>query len=355
MSSKHLIIGLILFLAACKSNDSEWQQATVPVIQPGATVQLRVALATNPRLLRMSPEQVRIMLASARATVKKHFGVDVEFAQIDEMGIDRLFALIPPRVRQARQSLIYDFKNGTGDKHRLAEGINATLTLRGTKLDEGYAFAQPYLPKAAPPTNLMEFSGMLTDVMLERLQYWRQVKALDGTPVLDASPYNEWIHWDSLGYGDLPYDLVITNQLIASAEYADVDIHSAIRGGVSVGTTTYSREGKFGAYVFWSTFPFQDNSANTLLLRGGEQYSGAEAAELSGAYLAHEIGHLLFQFGHPFGQKSCVMNPVSMLRFREWRQQIDGAACPIGSRPEMSVGAVPPYFNTNWLRMADEK
>ena len=89
-------------------------------------------------------------------------------------------------------------------------------------------------------------------------------------------------------------------------------------------------------------------------LRGGETYSAKETAELSGAYLAHEIGHLLFQFGHPFGQKSCVMNPTSMLRFREWYQQVDNAACPIGCRPEMSVGAVLPTFNTNWLRMASE-
>lgn len=97
-----------------------------------------------------------------------------------------------------------------------------------------------------------------------------------------------------------------------------------------------------------------DNSENTKLLRGGEKYSDREVAELSGAYLAHEIGHLLFQFGHPFGQKACIMNPVSMLRFREWFHQINSAGCPIGSRTEMTAGAVPIYFNSAWVRMSHE-
>jgi hypothetical protein len=144
----------------------------------------------------------------------------------------------------------------------------------------------------------------------------------------------------------------LTNQLVASAEYYGVDIHSAIRGGVTVGTTAYSRNSKFGSYVFMSTFPFQDDSETTRKMRGGAQYSDAYAAELAGAYLAHEIGHLLFQLGHPFGQKACVMNPVSMLHFQEWFEQINGTDCPIGSRPEMTPGAIPPMFNTEWVRMA---
>jgi hypothetical protein len=98
-----------------------------------------------------------------------------------------------------------------------------------------------------------------------------------------------------------------------------------------------------------------DNSEHTRLLRGGEQYSEEDAAELSGAYLAHEIGHLLFQLGHPFGQKACVMNPVSMLRFQEWFNQINSTDCPMGSSPEMTPGSIPPTFNSEWVRVSQEK
>lgn len=303
----------------------------------------------------MSPEQLRIMLASAQQTTRKNFGVNVEFSDVAEIGVDRLFALIPPPVREARAASIYDFKSGKGDKHKLADGILTTLKQHGTTLEDALAFARPYLPATAHPRDMREFANLLSEVMLERLQYWVKIKAMDGAPVLDGSPYNEWIYWDTLGYGDLPYDLVISNQLIASAEYVDVDVHSAIRGGLSVGTTTYSRNSQFGSFIFWTTFPFTDSSDSSKNLRDGEVYSDREAAELSGAYLAHEIGHLLFRFGHPFGQKACLMNPVNMLRFREWHHQIDGAACQIGSRPEMTFGAVPEYYNADWLRMAQKQ
>jgi hypothetical protein len=49
-----------------------------------------------------------------------------------------------------------------------------------------------------------------------------------GTKLIDETPYNE----RSTGRGAeprLPYDVIITNQLIASAEYSAVSIHSAIR------------------------------------------------------------------------------------------------------------------------------
>ena len=300
------------------------------------------------------PDHLRIILASAQLAAWKNFGVNLEFTDVPETGVEQLFSLIPPAVMKQRTSSIYDFKSGTGDKSKLAEGINTTLTERKTKLADALAFAAPYLP-GTPPKDLGELSESLSNVMLERLDQWRQIKALDGAPVLDAAPYNEWVYWDTLGYGDLPYDLVITNQFIVSAEYYGVDIHSALRGGVTVGTTSYSRNSKFGSYIFMSTFPFLDNSESTVRMRGGERYSEEDAAELAGAYLAHEIGHLLFQFGHPFGQKACVMNPASMLRFREWFEQVNSAECPLGSRPEMTPGAIPPSFNPEWVKVSREQ
>jgi hypothetical protein len=353
---KHFSLGLALLLLGCKGSggDGEWQKASVAPVKPGATVQIRIVQANNGRLPKMSHEQMQILLASAQLTVWKNFGVYVEFTEAPEIGIDRLFSLIPPPVLKERIQSIYNFKSGTDDRHKLAEGIHTTLTDRGTKLEDALKFAAPYLPADAHPKDLKSFSDLLANTMLERLEQWRHVNATDGAPVLDTTPYNEWVYWDTLGYGDLPYDLVITNQFIASAEYYGVDIHSAIRGGVSVGTTSYSRTGKYGSYIFWSTFPFSDNSEVSKRLRGGDEYTEVDAAELSGAYLAHEIGHLLLQLGHPFGQKACVMNPVSMLKFREWFYQVYGAGCLIGSRPEMTAGAIPPSFFTEWVRMAKE-
>jgi hypothetical protein len=342
---------IVILLSGCRQFGGDWQKAPTFPVKQGSTVKIRVVNATNSRLQRMSPSQLHIMLASAQETVKKNFGVNIEFTDISETGIEQVFAIIPPPLRELRKSSIYDFKAGTGDKQKLIKGINTTLTERGTKLEGGLAYVKPFLPKAEAK-DLMSFSELLSNVMLERLESWRGLKATDGAPVLDETPFNEIAYWDILGYGKLPYELVITNQLFASAEYVGVDIHTAIRGGVTVGLTTYSRESKFGTYIVFSTFPFLDNSDITQFLRGREIYSAEEAAELSGAYLAHEIGHMLFQFGHPFGQNSCVMNPASLLRFREWFHQLDNSDCQIGSRIEMTPGAIPEYYNVNWLHMS---
>lgn len=353
MKRPFLILVLLLLGCSKTTTTGDWKNAPVDPIQPGAAVKLRVVHATNPRLARFSPDHLRIVLASAQLTMWRHFGIYVEFTDVAEIGVDQLFAVIPPSVRAARGESIYDFKSGKGDRRMLAEGIHNTLTERKTKLEDALVFAAPYLPNAHPK-DLMSLSESLSTVMLERLEQWRHVMAADGAPVLDASPYNEWVYWDTLGYGDLQYDLVLTNQFIASAEYYGVDIHSAIRGGVTVGTTSYSHSSQYGSYVFMSTFPFTDNSENTRQLRDGD-YSEELAAELAGAYLAHEIGHLLFQLGHPFGQKACVMNPASMLRFREWFNQINGKECPIGSRPEMRAGAIPPSFNQDWVKLTPQQ
>ena len=350
---KFLFVTVLLLLSGCHWFDNEWRKAPGAIIQQGDTVNIRVLIANNQRIGSMTPEQINTMLRAAQKTVWANFGVKIEFSRLSESTIEEVFSLIPDKLLQLQKTSIYNFKSGTGDKIKLTKGINQTLTERGTKLDDGLAFVKPYIPDARA-SDLMAFSELLSNIMLERLESWRNIKATDGTRLLDSSPYNEITYWDILGYGNLQYDLVITNQLFASAEYAGVDIHTAIRGGVTVGLTTYSRNSKFGSYVVYSTFPFMDNSEITKRLRAGETYSDSEAAELAGSYLAHEIGHMLFQFGHPFGQQSCVMNPVSMLRFREWAQQINGAACPIGSRAEMKRGAVPEYFNIKWLKMSLE-
>jgi len=343
----------LLLLAGCSTG--AWRHTEIVAIPPGATVHLRVAHAVNDRLPRMTPEQLDTLLAATRKTALEHFGVHLEFSGITETSVDAVLALIPPAVREARMNEIYDFKSGTGDRQRLATAILKTLRDRKTNLADALAYARPYLPRTADPETLQEFAVVLADVMLARLDDWRALKAGDGKPLLDDTPRNEWILWDTLGYGALPYDVIVTNQVVASAEFTAVEVHTAIRGGLTTGTTTFSRTGTYGSFVFWSTFPFTDTSAFSHALRGDEDYAPTQAAELSGAYLAHEIGHLLFKFGHPFGAQACVMNPASMLHYRAWHEGLDAQRCRIGSLPEMRVGAIPEAYNADWLRMALER
>lgn len=343
---------LAAMLAGCVGRDPPaWVAVPTPVIVSGQAVTLRVALAENPRLPRMSAEQTGLMLASARQAAREHFDVDLRFADPVRIGVDRLFEIIPKPVVAARAESIYDIRNGSGNRGRVGQGLQKTIDASGNRLADLAAFVQPYAP-GVRTDGIPGLAESLTEIMFHRLAEWKSVAAADARPVLDDSKYNEWVYWDSLGYGDLPYDLVVTNQLVVSAEYDGADIHSAMRGGLSLGTTAYSRSGKFGAYAMWSIFPFIDNSPVTLRLRGGERYTDDEAARLAGVLLAHEIGHLLFHYGHPFGRKACIMNPVPLLRFRETATGLDPAACRRGSNAQMKPGAVKLPFNMVWERAA---
>ena len=159
--------------------------------------------------------------------------------------------------------------------------------------------------------------------------------------MLGADDYHQWALWSFLGYGALPYEIVLTNQLVASAEYSGTSIHSALRGGVSVGATFPSAGAEVGSYVFLSTLVFDDVLAG---VRREGRY-GEQAPRLAGAYLAHELGHQLLHLGHPFANPYCVMTPARVFQFRAWFDSIDAERCALGSLPAMQPGAIELYFD----------
>jgi len=80
-----------------------------------------------------------------------------------------------------------------------------------------------------------------------------------------------------------------------SAEYTSLATHSAIRGGITAGSTSFSEHGRYGSYAVLSPLVFEDPYAGALAeLRDDERYPPYEAASLAGAYTAQEgLGHLL--------------------------------------------------------------
>jgi hypothetical protein len=300
---------------------------------------MRVAHIVNPRLPRLSRARLYVLLASMARTAREHFGVELRFEDpIEEIPIDKVFAAIPPeRVRAAREA-IYDFKSGKGDRTRLEREFGKGFRESGQRLEGMLAFARPH----TGPLKEASFESLgraLARMELERIQGWKSVRALDGGPAIDATPYNEFPMWLQVGYTHLPYEILITNQVIASVEYTFPAVHAAIRGGYSNGITTYSSASKFGTTSIWSTFGFTTGDPWVTKMREGETYEGHEAAVLAGIAAAHEIGHQLFHFSHPFGATACVMNPVEMFAYRAWASKLSAKDCPIGSRPEIKPGA----------------
>lgn len=249
---------------------------------------MRVAYVINPRLPRMDTAQVQTLLAATSKTVREHFGVELHFAPAQEISIETLFARIPAKRREWALAEIYDFKSGKGDRARLAKAFGAGFKETGEPLAELIAYTRPHIGELKE--NSYEALGLaLSELQVSRIERWKTIKALDGGPAIDAAVYNEFTMWIALGYIDLPFELVLTNQIIASVEYVLPAVHAAIRGGFTNGITTYSRSSRFKTMSVWSTFAFTADDAWATQMREGESYNAEEAASLAGVAAAHEI------------------------------------------------------------------
>jgi len=335
----------LFLLMGCSHDKVRWETVTLPTIHEPVT--LRVVYAENPRFSKLSADDLKTMLQYTKKACEKHLAVEVDFELMPMIPIEKLFDdYLKPGVRKARENEIYDFRHRSGDRSRLVDAMRKGLAERHTPLKELISYAAPHLLRQPKAETEEAFAESLADTLLNRIGLWQAMPASDGSPVLDDSFYNEWIYWDSLGYAAPPFDIVITNTLIASVEYFGQDIHSALRGGLTVGTTTNSRS-ELGAYVFWSTFAFTEAYPLLKQLRD-KDYKADNALLLSGTYLAHEIGHLLFHYGHTFETDACIMTPVPMLYFKQWYNGLDKKRCDAGRFPGMQKGAAKLYYRPDW-------
>ncbi len=272
----------------------------------------------------------------------QHFGKSVSFTTTTEVPISEFFnpERLTPGVRAEIGRRIFDFKRGAGDRAEMQRGFVAQLHRESAQVGDIQAFAKPYLPEISRSNTLEALVEVLVDTQLRRLEHWRTVKAADGQPVIDASPYNEYTWWDALPGAGYSAEVIITNQLIASAENGDNSVHSAIRGGVTNGNTSANPKSTLGTTALVSIYPMMARDPAVRSLRGDEDYAPMDAARYAGLLLAHELGHALYHFGHPFTEKSCVMYPPPLLRFRQWANDLSGFACHASAAKAMARAAV---------------
>lgn len=351
-----LLCFLSCFISACNTDDAEkglpsddWATAPLPdlSLQP---VKLRVASVVNPRFKQLTEDQVTGILTRTRQMVKQHFAIDITFTGVETVAIKDVFHQLSGEVLNSRRDEIVDIEHiDEQAREAMQQSVFATLENYADKKSNVIDFAQPYLlHPEVKPRGFIELSYALVDTLISRLKYWQVQEAEDGRPVLEDNGYHEWVWWDSLGYTELPYDIVITNQLVASAENYAMDVHSSIRGGITAGTTTYNKNTAFSAYVYIMVYPMLNDSELLTTLRQDETYTDEQIVNYSAALLTHEIGHLLLHFGHPFGRKHCIMSPTVMLNYRDWYDNLDAERCAVGSNPDMMPGAVSIDYNRRW-------
>jgi hypothetical protein len=344
---------LLVFTNSCslpekKSNSSEWLFAPLPDLskQP---LKLNVAHVINHRFTALSNEQIKQVLARTQQLLRQYFDLDVIFEQSQPVSIEKFFSYLPEKIITERSQYIVDAHNiNNAVKKQMRSSIYSTLLENEQQQSSVINYAKPYLVNSSQVTNLMELADELVKTLLHRIEYWYQQNAKDGQPVLNDKPYNEWVWWDSMGYGEMPYDVVVTNQLVASIENYGMAVHSSLRGGITGGTMTYSKNSPYKGYVFISAFQLLNDSAMLAKLRNDERYTEQQIIDYVAALLTHELGHLFFHYGHPFNAPACIMNPTPLLKYREWFDGFDMKACKSGNYPMMQPGAVKIDFNPDW-------
>jgi len=191
------------------------------------------------------------------------------------------------------------------------------------------AYAEPFLLAPVRERTYQGFAEAVTATLVIRLDQLKSQKLADGSQLIDGSPGNEVLYWAFIGRLSFPYDVVITNQLIASAEYIGSSVHTAIRGGITNGITTRNPSARARMTAIVSTYPLIGEDGVTRTLRGGETYSEADSARFAGSLLVHEIGPPAFRLRASLWKRACVMNPPELLRFREWAERLSPEDCPM--------------------------
>ena len=342
-----LLLTLLIILLLRIPHD-DWRQMPLPNLQQ-QPLRLRVVYASNPRFAEISAQQLQDMLAITRTQIKHDFDLDVDFEIQKPIEITELFSHLPAAVKAQRRIAIanpqtIDDATRMQMRNTLLQQLQSSTSGQKNLMN----FSRPHLLNPASVTDLTSLAQALVDTQINRLQYWYDLTARDGKPVIDGSQYNQWVWWDSLGYGELPYDIVITNQLVASLETYDVAIHSALRGGITGGTMTYSKHGRYGGYVFVSVFALINDYPLLTELRADTHYSVQQVTQYTAATLTHELGHLFFHYDHPFGVGVCVMSPTPLLHYRAWYDGLDAAACRALQLPQMQPGAADLNYNAQW-------
>ena len=358
---KVLLSVLLWSLAAC-SNEPEEKPSRVQLV-PGSElstialpdishqpVRLSVASVVNPRFKQLSNIQINRILLRSQQMAKQYFDVEIMFSDVETLSIKDVFNHLDSQVIANRKGEIVNIDHiDKQAREAMQQALFKTLSNYSGNKQNVIDYAQPYLLQ--PAIKQKDFIGLsyaLVDTLVSRLEYWKTEKAGDGEPVFESNGYHEWVWWDSLGYSDLPYDILITNQLVASAEYYAMDVHSSIRGGITAGTTTYNKNTALNGYAYIMVYPMLNDSALLTTLRQDETYTEDQIINYSAALLTHELGHLLLHLGHPFGIKSCIMSPTVMLNYRDWYDNLDAELCAVGSSAEMKPGAASITYNRSW-------
>ena len=341
-----VLLGAIVFFSSPEIPLADSRVVALPSIED-STISPRIVYIENPRFPQVTDAELKTIVQTAAGLVKEHFGITLEIpSSIKSSDIDELFSDLVPQAPEEFEGLIGDFRTGEVDWAYVNELLIEQIRSHGDSLDDQIAFAAPYLTSSPSSNSVDEFADAVVDTFRTRLSYWTTATLEDGYPIIgrvsgrEDLPLNEYGYWTLMAKLGVEAEIVLTNQFIASVEYIPTPIHTAIRGGITGGSTEYNPASRYGASVWMSIAPFLMDDGQVTDLREGKKYTRDDALRYAGVLLAHEIGHLILHLGHPWSNEACLMRPAEVLDFEAWAEKLDADKCLIGSDAEMTPGVL---------------
>lgn len=308
----------------------------VPLPELGdGPITLRVVRAINPRFDALTEAEFEEVLRQTVDLVQFHFGLEVQFERGEDYDVSELMKLNPPAAREDAIGLTYELPDPSRAPMRLAGMIARALENGQSSIAEAVEVLGPLIPGAAE-MDVDDLALAIAEVWANGLRRWQGLRAQDRRPVIDFGINHQKAIWDVLGYGDLPFEIVMTNQLIASAELYGFYPGLAKLGGLSLGSTAFSRSSSLGTFGMVSTFFLVNDLGNLSNLGPNQIIHDPSVIRENALTLTHEIGHMLMHLGHPEGKPGCIMSAAYLDV-----QSAPEVPCPVNSEPAMIPGAGP--------------
>jgi hypothetical protein len=297
------------------------------------------AYVENPRFGNIADTELYQITKLAAMRFQLFFGRCITIDPPRTLDISAVFDNFTPELKKLANGLILDPPTSASIAE-LSHLMAAALKKEPSTLAEQIAYVNHSGAFRVPPdTSVDDLATRLVRYQLAEMEVFKSTPLRDGKAVIDGTPYNQFMYWVLLPKTRLKDDLYLTNQPIVSMELGSPSIHSALRGGISNGVTSPCAHCDHGTASIVSLYAIYATDAAVRKIRTEAAYSSAERRLFAADIIAHELGHQMFQLGHPFGLDACVMDPVEVLNFRERSKGLKAHACGEDRSPALKPGA----------------
>lgn len=281
---------------------------------------LRVGLLENARLASLPSAEIEAILEATTTLAREQYGMDIAFHVVGRKPVATFFSTY--ETAMMNRFRLYEYIREISMESREDLFRSLILEYSGTPFPDLKAFAI----RAEPDLDSMDLENKGTllrkvaEIHLKKLMDLQAHSLPDGKALLEDNLYHQFMAWHALLQNQEDYEVILTNQILASVETFHPEIHGSLRGGVATGFVAPSPN-PYGGAVLVSLFPIISDLE--IFTRHRETaYGKREIREACSFMLMHELLHLLDFRKHHFDHQGCLMNPAPGFQYLEWAREI---------------------------------